>query len=150
MIVKLPKTGRTEAQVMAAVIDAARILGIDMDRQNTGGFLNPRGQYVACGKRGNADLTGMLPGGRKLDVEVKREGWRPEKARGEDAERWALQLTRLQMTNDQGGVGFWIDDAERFLVIIRHVLAGARVVENGHSLEVIYPNGEESIAEHHA
>lgn len=116
---------------MAQVIAAARILGLDLDRQNTGGLTDSRGQYVPFGRPGNSDLTGMLPDGRKLDVEVKREGWIPAKASGKDAARWARQLDRLQRTNAQGGVGFWTDDSAHFLLVMRLVLDGARVVETG-------------------
>lgn len=133
---KAPRSGRTEAQVLAGVLDAARVLGVDLQRQNTGGAVNPKGRLVMFGRRGNSDLTGMLPDGRRLDVEVKREGWDPAKARGATADRWALQLARLQRTNAQGGVGFWVDDAAEFLELMRLVLDGARVVEHGTRLEV--------------
>ena len=139
------KTGRTERQVLAQVIEAARMLGVDLDRQNTGAAVNPKGRLVMFGKAGNSDLTGMVPDGRKLDVEVKEEGWDPAKARGKTAERWERQLARLQRTNAQGGVGFWTDDVGHFLAVMRQVLAGARVVERGdvRGPEVI-PRGDRS------
>lgn len=137
MRAKKLKPGRTEAQVLAQVLEAARNLGLDLDRQNTGAAVNPKGRLVVFGRPGNSDLSGMLPDGRKLDVEVKREGWRPERVRGEAARRWDRQLARLQKTNAQGGVGFWTDDAGEFVDVMLRVLRGARVVEHGTSLEVI-------------
>lgn len=125
------KVGRTERQVLEQVREAAQMLGLDLDRQNTGGAVNPKGKLVKFGQKGNTDLTGMLPDGRKLDVETKREGWDPAKARGREHARWETQLARMKKTNDQGGVGFWTDDSEHFLKVMRYVLAGARVVETG-------------------
>ena len=138
------KSGRTERQVLAQVLEAAAMLGLDLDRQNTGGATNAKGRLVMFGKPGNSDLTGMLPDGRKLDVEVKREGFDPAKARGETAKRWDKQLARLQRTNAQGGVGFWTDDSAHFLTVMREVLAGASVIEHGtvKGPEVIRPRSQ--------
>jgi hypothetical protein len=136
------KTTCTEAQVLAQVLEAARMLGIDLARQNTGGLTDARGQYVAFGTPGNPDTTGTVPSGPnkglRLDVEVKREGFDPARARGEERERFERQLARLKKTNEQGGIGFWVDDPEEFLTIMRHVLAGARVEEPGYGRPVIF------------
>jgi len=132
---KVRREGRTENQVLSQVIEAARMLGVDLARQNTGGATNAKGRLVMFGQAGNSDLTGMLSDGRRLDVEVKREGWLPSKARGETAKRWAKQLARLQKTNELGGIGFWTDDSEHFLAVMREVMAGAKVIETGE------PNG---------
>jgi len=138
---KVRREGRTENQVLSQVIEAARMLGIDLARQNTGGATNAKGRLVMFGQAGNSDLSGMLSDGRRLDVEVKREGWLPSKARGETAKRWAKQLARLQKTNELGGVGFWVSDSLEFMEIMRHVMAGARVVETGEARGpiIIYP-----------
>ena len=85
--VKPLKPGRTERQVIEQVLDAARMLGLDLGRQNTGAGVNPAGQTVRFGTPGNADLSGMLPDGRKLDVEVKREHFQPSKLAGAKREQ---------------------------------------------------------------
>lgn len=145
---KVLKTTRTEGEVLAAILDAVDVLGIELDRQNTGGAYLPgkggKEQLVRYGKRGNSDLTGMIVHGpnkgKKLDVEVKAEGFDPARTSGEARERFDRQLARLQRTNDQGGIAFWCDDAVTFVTIMRHVLDGARVVEPGYGRpEVIYP-----------
>ena len=123
---------RTEAQVLSQVLEAALCLGVDLDRQNTGAGVNPSGKLVRFGTPGNTDLSGMLPDGRKLDVEVKHEGFNPSKLRGRKREHFERQLERLKKTNAQGGVGFYTDDSEQFLTVMRHVLAGASVVEDGY------------------
>jgi hypothetical protein len=133
------KTGRTEAQVLGQVIEAARVLGIDLSRQNTGAGTNPAGKTVRFGTPGNSDLTGMLPDGRKLDVEVKREHFDPSRLRGKKREHFERQLARLRRTNDQGGVGFWIDDAVEFVSVVRWCLGGGRVEEPGYSNLILVP-----------
>jgi hypothetical protein len=133
------KPGRTEAQVLAGVLDAARVLGIDIDRQNTGAGSNPRGQTVRFGTPGNSDLTGLLPDGRKLDIEVKREGFDPSKLKGEKAEHFARQSARLNKTNALGGVGFWVDDAADCLEILKWVLDGGSVEERDGGMLLMIP-----------
>lgn len=131
MAVKLTKTLRTEAEVLAAVLDAARILGLDLARQNTGAGVNPSGKSVRFGRPGNSDLTGTLPDGRRLDLEIKREGFDPTKLRGAKLAHFGRQLERLKKTNDLGGVAFWTDDAAQCLEWLRLALAGATFLEEG-------------------
>lgn len=121
----------TETQVLQQVLDALLAFGVDIDRQNTAGFYNPAGQFVRCGKPGNADLTGMLvsgPGrGRKVDCEVKRPGFNPMKLRGKAREHFDRQLERLRRTNANGGYGFWVTDAEQALRTLERINQGWRV-----------------------
>jgi hypothetical protein len=130
----------TEAEVLAAVLDAAAILGLDLARQNTGAGVNPAGKVVRFGRSGDSDLDGQLPDGRRLSVEVKREGFDPSKLRGEKRAHFERQLARLRKTNELGGCGFWCDDAAEFLTIMRHIISGARIEEPGYGPPVvIYP-----------
>jgi hypothetical protein len=140
---KVRQATRTEKEVLAQVLDAARCLGLDLNRQNTGAAVNPRGKLVCFGQKGNSDLTGVLPDGRAIHVELKREGFDPHKARGEERERFERQLARLQKTNALGGIGFWTDDAAEFLEIMRIVLDGGRVEEPGYGRPVVYRRMEE-------
>lgn len=140
---KTLKTGRTEAQVLAQVLEAARMLGLDLDRRNTGAGVNPSGKIVRFGKPGDSDLAGTLPDGRTIHVETKAEGFDPSKLRGEKKAHFERQLARLQKTNALGGVGFFCDDGAEFLLIMQHVLAGARVDEPGYGRPVVYYPGEQ-------
>jgi hypothetical protein len=140
------KTTRTEAEVMAQILEAAQMLGLDLTRQNTGAaeYHNADGssRQVRYGQRGNSDLVGTLPGGRTLQVEVKAEGFDPSKLTGEKKVHFDRQLERLQETNRLGGVGVWVDDSLEFIDIMKHVLAGARIREPGYGRpEIIYPEG---------
>jgi hypothetical protein len=143
------KMTRTEAEVMDQVLEAAQMLGLDLTRQNTGAaeYANADGssRQVRYGQRGNADLVGTLPGGRTLKIEVKAEGFDPNKLSGEKKAHFDRQLERLQETNRLGGVGLWVDDSLEFIDIIKHILAGARIVEPGYGrLEIIYPERSEA------
>src|SRR6185312_13468718 len=88
------KTTASEREVQRAVVAAFALWGIDAERQNTGGMLNPKGRYVAFGEPGNSDLHGELPAhfapnnGKRWMCEVKREGFDPSKLRGEKREHF--------------------------------------------------------------
>lgn len=107
------------------------MFNVDVDRQNTGGCTNPKGQYIAFGKRGNSDITGMIPwrSGCKFDLEIKRFGFRPNKLRGGKRERirFDAQIARLRRTNEGGGVGLWIDDAAVLPHVFQRLKEGWRV-----------------------
>lgn len=125
--------GRTEREVMRQVIDAARALGLDMERENVGVGVNPKGQQVRFGRVGRPDLSCILPDGRLCRVEVKREGYEPSKLRGKAREHFERQLAEMKRINESNGVAFWVDDAVEFLTIMRFILQGYRVIEDGYS-----------------
>lgn len=115
------RTRTPEGDVLLVVLAALRAFGIDARRQNTGAarFDDGRGgsRLVRFGERGNPDVTGTLPGGRRLDLEVKAPGKRPTPE----------QLDRLRRTNAAGGVGLWVDDAAQMPRILGRLLDGWRV-----------------------
>jgi hypothetical protein len=106
-----------EGDVLKAVLDCLGLWGIDANRQNTGAMPNAKGRLVRFGRPGDPDITGTLPGGRRLDLEVKAPGKRPTPE----------QLDRLRLANDQGAVGLWIDDAKELARILPRLCDGARV-----------------------
>jgi hypothetical protein len=129
---------RTEAEVLAQILEALHAFGVDAERQNTGAGTNPSGKTIRFGKPGNSDITGTLPDGRRLDIEVKREGFDPSKLTGKKREHFDRQFARLRKTNENGGVGLWVDDAEEFMrVILPLLLDGATVEEPGYGRLVI-------------
>jgi hypothetical protein len=137
------KTTRTEAEVSRQVVEAAKMLGIELRRRNVGAFANPKGQMVRCGQPGDADYEAVLPDGRALRCEIKREDFDPLKLKREKKAHFDRQLAELQRINASNGVAFWVADSEEFLTILRHVLAGARIVEPGYGRpEIIYPETE--------
>jgi hypothetical protein len=136
---KTLKAGATEKQVAEQVLQAASMLGIELKRRNVGGFTNARGQYVPCADKHDADYYAVLPDGRHLDLELKREGFDPARVRGEERERFDGQLARLRETNVRGGVGFFCDNSEVFIRVMQIVLRGGWVEQTEHDLIVYDP-----------
>lgn len=58
-------------------------------RANVGGAYDRRGNYVQFGEPGQADLTGILAGGRRLEIEVKGPGGTPS-----NEQRWFGETIR--------------------------------------------------------
>lgn len=127
MTTKILSTLRSEREVLRQVLEVLAMFGIDADRRNTGVGTNPRGQTVRFGTPGDSDVKGVLPDGRALHLETKREGWRPPKGHGRAAQHWQRQLERLRRTNAAGGVGLWIESPERLAAVLPKLLAGWRV-----------------------
>jgi len=65
--------------------------------------------------------------GKRLDIECKRQGWRPERARGAERTRFHSQLARLRRINAEGGFGAWIDSPEYVIHILRRIREGWRI-----------------------
>lgn len=140
---KAHKPRRTpESEVLQSVLSALRSMGLDVERQNTGGRKNASGRYVPFGRRGNADITGMIPAGwvtpdgrdisgKKIDVECKAPDFRPEKLRGEKRALFDRQLARLRATNTNGGYGFWVDNPITAITVVGKIRDGWRIVFEG-------------------
>ncbi len=63
----------TESEVTTECVEWLRSHGCRMKRQNNGaGYLNDSPNYATYGIVGSADFTGMLPSGRRLEVEFKK------------------------------------------------------------------------------
>lgn len=61
----------TETELQRQIIDAlSAIKGVVIWRSNTGASRSG-GRFVRFGVAGQGDITGLLPGGRRLEVEVK-------------------------------------------------------------------------------
>ena len=131
------KPGRTEAQVLDAVLAALRCYGIDADRRNTGAAFNPRGRLVCFGRPGDADISGILPAGwgsasgKALHIETKREGFDPRRLRGAKRAHFDRQLARLRETNRNGGYGLWVTDATQVVHALGRIRQGWRIELEG-------------------
>ena len=108
------KTGRTEAQVTAAVLDAAKLFGLELERRNVMVAFNPSGQRVRCGTPGEPDYQTTIPAGpnrgRTLGVEIKHSEFDPTRLRGVKADHFGCQLDRMRALNAAGGLSFWVRD----------------------------------------
>lgn len=63
-----------EAGVVSSCLGLLEILQIQAWRNNTGALKDNKGRLVRYGKKGSADIIGILPDGRFLSVECKRPG----------------------------------------------------------------------------
>jgi len=80
-----------ELAIVAAWPDTVRIW-----RQSVGNFLTHGGRSVTIGIPGMADLSGIGPGGRRIEIEVK-DATRPHRDRAVIArqERWGGMIERM-------------------------------------------------------
>jgi hypothetical protein len=137
---KRPRPGRTERQVLSAILDALACYGIEPRRTNTGGAVNPRGRLVLFGRKGDADIQTMIPAGwgsasgKTLHIEVKHERFDPRRLRGKAREHFDRQLDRLRRTNANDGFGFWVRDAAEVIGALERIRDGWRV-----ELEGVWP-----------
>jgi hypothetical protein len=114
------------------------MMGVEVQRQNTGGMKNPRGQYVAFGTPGDSDIRGQIPAhwpgaGKLILCECKRESFDPRKLRpgSKDRVRFDAQLARLKGTCERGGYGFLTVDPADTLYVLRRIKDGWRIVWEG-------------------
>ena len=73
------RRGPLEKTIQARVVKWLERHGFFVWRNSTGTF-RQGDRYVQCGIPGQADITGILPGGRRLEVEVKTATGRASKA----------------------------------------------------------------------
>ena len=73
-----------ESDIQKGILDYLKWVGIYAWRQNTTGVYNKkRDAYYFHGMAGVSDIIGILPNGRFLAIEVKREGKKPTDAQQE-------------------------------------------------------------------
>jgi|CXWL01.1.fsa_nt_gi hypothetical protein len=92
-----------ESEVLTACLQFLELKGIECWRQNQGAIPLPDGGFRKFnGRKGICDISGILDDGRRLEVEVKREG--------EDGreEQWEF----IDMINSKGGVACLVHSVE--------------------------------------
>lgn len=110
----------TEASVQRAVLQCLELLGVDAWRQNVGVFRaehKGKVRYIRCGLKGQADVMGILPGGRMLAIEVKRPGKGPT----------ADQVAFMRRVNRLGGVAFWATSSDVVEDVLGSILGDPRL-----------------------
>lgn len=95
-----------ERAVLRAGLEALRARGIFAYRANSGAMKAPSGRFVRFGGvSGLSDVVGILPGGRALYAEAKRQGVGPT----------AEQAEFLHRVNQAGGLGIVFHDPDELL-----------------------------------
>lgn len=137
MSTKLYRPGATEAQVSAQVVEAARSFGIELERRNTGFGRDSSGRGIRFGTPGDSDWRATVPSGpnrgRELEVEVKREGFRPPRPGTKARAHFDRQLARMATTNAKCGLAFWVSGGLDALRVFRTIMTvpGLSVVFEG-------------------
>lgn len=122
----------TEAVVTSQVRLLAAQLGIDLWRNNSGGFYDENGRFVRYGlgsfteQQGlaSSDFIGIRPVlitpeligsvlGVFTAVEMKKPNWKPDK-------RSSYQKNFIDLVNSKGGYAGFAENIEQFKRIIRH------------------------------
>lgn len=65
--------GKKESEILHECLSVLHELNIYVWRQNTGAFKTPKGGFFRSSHAGVSDIIGLLPNGRFLAVECKRE-----------------------------------------------------------------------------
>lgn len=62
-----------ERDIQKTILDYLKLKKIFAWKSNTVGIKKENGKYIPAGMRGVSDIIGILPGGRFLAIEVKRD-----------------------------------------------------------------------------
>lgn len=98
-----------EAGVVSSCLGLLDLMSIKAWRNNTGALKDSKGRLVRYGLKGSADIIGILPDGRFLSVECKREGGkvRPEQKQFQD------------MINSNNGVAVIVHSCDELLAELK-------------------------------
>lgn len=99
----------TESSLIRAILERFGSLpGYRLWRSNSGVAYSPSGRAVRFGWPGQADITGIGPGGRRIEIEVK--------VRGKQSEQ---QQKFAEMIRKMGGVYILARSAEDVEAVLR-------------------------------
>lgn len=159
--IEIPK--QSEAEVQRGTLKMCRsLLGKDnVERRNTGGMYDPRGQFVRYGRKGNSDILCQTPGtwgaasGKTVVIECKAGGFKPyrpvkppkpgeaPKPKSKDRVRWETQVKRMRQCNANGGYGFWVNEKNAVVDVLLKIKAGWRVdLDDGDYVVMIPPEAK--------
>ncbi len=100
------KLRESEADIQKACIDWLNLQpGTRVWRQNTGGVAREykgKKRFVRFGQKGQADITGIGPGGVRIECEVKANGGKLSEAQGE----WLNEMLR------RGAIAFVVNSLD--------------------------------------
>lgn len=115
----------SEAAVLRSCLALLRHRRIMAWRSNSGVAWLPgkggRSRPVRFGVPGQADITGILPDGRRLEVETKRPGAKPRPE----------QLAFLDGIRSSGGVALWVSSVDRLAEALDLAAAGIPIALDG-------------------
>lgn len=106
--------GKAESEVLKECLEVLQAHNIYCWRQNTGAFKTQNGGFFRSSMAGVSDILGILPDGRFLAVECKREkgGVLSEK-----------QKEFLKSVSENKGLAIVCNDAKKLEEMIEYILA---------------------------
>lgn len=104
MQTKIPESG-----VVSSCLGLLEIIGIQAWRNNTGALKDNKGRLVRYGKKGSADIIGILPGGKFLSVECKAPGGRVRPD----------QIDFMNMINKNGGLACIVHSCDELMEVLK-------------------------------
>lgn len=109
--------GKSESEVLKECLSVLKELKIYAWRQNTGAFQTKNGGFFRSSMAGVSDILGILPDGRFLAVECKREkgGILSDK-----------QIEFLENIDRNKGVSIVARDSEKLREILTNILGGEK------------------------
>jgi len=107
-VLELP--AETEQEIQNKILQYLSLKNIVAWRNNTGAMTKQNKKthkiyFVRFGVKGQSDITGILPDGRRLEIEVKKPGYLKHLSK---KKRWHLeeQQTYQDMINKNNGLAF--------------------------------------------
>jgi hypothetical protein len=109
-----------EREIQRNGIKLLKMLGWTVHRRNTGTFFatyKGKERLIRSGTPGMADTWGVMPDGRRFEIEFKRPGNRPTE----------LQLAWLKSQNNAHCAAFWVFETGHLELYAKLLMNGANV-----------------------
>jgi hypothetical protein len=135
----------SEREVLKQVLKALRVVykhWLQVERRQVLHFKNQAGQRFRVGKAHEADIGGWVLQGhyiaKPVAIEVKKCNFNPLHIYGPEKARFLKQCDYLRQINNQGGIGFWLNQPSLVHQVLAPVLfRGAHVQLNQYNQVVI-------------
>jgi hypothetical protein len=106
---------------------------VRVERRQVVRFRNPGGQIYRFGKTGQSDIGGWVLKGpyiaKPIAIETKRSSFRPTHLSRKDKIHFQEQCDYLRKINNDGGIGFWINDPGLIYQILTPVLINGSKID---------------------
>jgi len=109
-----------EKDILKTGLDLLRLLGVEAYRRNTGALrasYKGKPRYIKFAESGQADVWGILPDGRHIEIEFKRPGQRPD----------LNQILWLLRCNERCPA-FWVDNLDDLKYGVAQIILGHKVL----------------------
>ncbi len=132
---------RSEGEVQKDILDWLKKHGFWVWRNANQAKIRGGGKadhfFAPSDNPGSPDIFGVLPDGKMLMIEVKKEGWKPPKeppgCKASDTwQRYALQKYWIDRCNARGGLAFFAQSVTEVEYLLAHYIKREPEVTSGH------------------